>query len=121
MGFGLETSPGRHRRNEDGFTPRSQKRLQVSDTSADLVGPPPPSSLFLVVPGYQRMEFGAVGHTGGRSDCGFDWPDHDGNGSPESRHLVATLTVRASANLKKTLKPQESLLFLQVPRAATAL
>lgn len=51
---------------------------------------------------------------------GVDDLSQDGNRWPWSRHLLAASAFLTAANTKKTLKTQETALFLQVPRVETA-
>ena len=50
---------------------------------------------------------------------GVDDLSQDGNRWPWRRHLLALSAFLTAANTKKTLKTQETALFLQVPRAET--
>jgi hypothetical protein len=88
-------------------------RFQSPYKSADRVGPPPPSMLFVVFPA-QRMELGAKGGEGLPER--LDWLGKDRNGSDRSRHLLPISAFPPPANPKRVLKAQENFAFPQVRR-----
>ena len=112
VGFGLERLPGRRRRNDAGFTPRSRNSAPGPTCSVDRWVPRLRPKLFVV--GWSRLD-------GARRDRGtaghpieVEGLGSDRNGSVRWRHLLPVTAFPRTANPKEALNPQEFRVFLQV-------